>query len=99
MKKLNCNAYVIYFLKDFGINSIFNIGDLVDYKGIDLNPRNFFIDEPSYELIFERSSLLPLSNILPNSVDHINKILDDEVITTSRFGLMERSKWKDQSAL
>jgi len=57
LKKLNCNAYVIYLSKDFSISSAFNIENLVDYKGIDFNPSNFFIDEPSYKPIFERSSL------------------------------------------
>jgi len=38
LRKLNCHVYVI----DFGISSIFNIEYLVDHKGFDFNPRNFF---------------------------------------------------------
>ena len=85
LKKLNYNTYVIYLSKDFGISFIFNIGDLVDFNGITFNSRNFFIDEPSYEPIFERYFLSLFSNILPNTVDKIDKILDDEVITTNRY--------------
>ena len=36
LKKLNCHIYVI----DFGISSIFNIEDLVDYKYFDFIPGN-----------------------------------------------------------
>ena len=53
LRKLNCHIYVI----DFGISSIFNIEDLVDYKGFDFNHSNFLIDEPSHEPIFERYSI------------------------------------------
>jgi len=42
LKKLNCHIYVI----DFGISSIFNIEDLMDYKSFNFNSSNFFIDEP-----------------------------------------------------
>ena len=63
LKKLNCSIYVI----DFGINSIFNIEDLVVYKGFDLNLSNFYIDEPSHELILEKPSIPPILNILSNN--------------------------------
>jgi len=46
----------------------------VDYKGIDFNPSNSFVNEPSHEPIFERSSFPPLPNILPNIVNQIDKI-------------------------
>ena len=61
LRKLNCHVYVI----DFGISSIFNIEDLVDYKGFDFNPSNFLIDEPSQEPIFERPFISLIPNILP----------------------------------
>ena len=61
LRKLNCHVYVIAF----GISSIFNIEDLVDYRGFDFNPSSFFIDEPSPEPIFERPSIPSISNILP----------------------------------
>ena len=38
MKRINDNAYVINFLEGFGINPIFNVEDLVAYKGPDFNP-------------------------------------------------------------
>jgi len=45
LNKLNDNVYVI----DFGINSTFNIKNLVDYKGLDfVSPT----DVPSPELNF-----------------------------------------------
>ena len=37
LKKLNHNAYIIDLSQDFSVNSTFNIGDLVDYKGHDFN--------------------------------------------------------------
>ena len=80
LKKLNC-IYVI----NFDISSIFNIEDLVDYKCFDFNPNNFFIDEPSPEPIFERPSIPPISNILLNTVDRIDKILDDEIIMICKY--------------
>jgi len=78
LKKLNCNLYVI----DFGITSIFNIKDLVYYKGFDFNLSNFLINEPFHESIFERLSIPLISNILPSIINQIDKILDDEIIIT-----------------
>jgi len=77
LKKLIDNASS----QDFGISSIFNIEDVVDYKGLDFNP-NPLDDESSHELISERLSLPSLLNILPNTVDQIDKIVDNEIITT-----------------
>ena len=80
LKKPNYQVCVI----DFDISSIFNIEDLVDYKSFNFNPSNFLIDESSHEPIF-RLSIPPILNILPNAMDQIDKILDDEIIMICKF--------------
>jgi len=54
----------------------------VNYKGLDFNRSNPLDDEPSHEPISERPSLLLFLNISPNTVNLVDKILDDEIITT-----------------
>ena len=56
----------------------------MDYKGPDFNPNNPFDDE--FEPISDRHSLPPLPNILPNTVNQIDKIVNDEIITTKDGG-------------
>ena len=58
MKKLNDNAHIVDLSKDFGINYIFNIEDLVDYKGLDFNPKKSLVHGPSPELMFDISTLV-----------------------------------------
>jgi len=93
LKKLNCHVYVI----DFDISSIFNIEDLVDYKGFDFNSTNFLIDEPSRKPIFERSSIPPISNIMTTTVDQIDKILDDEIIMICKYLVRRKGRAQTDS--
>jgi len=53
LKKLGDNTYIINLSESFGINSTFNIEDLVDYKSPDFNPSNPLVDESSHEPISE----------------------------------------------
>lgn len=46
------------------------------YKSLDFNISNPLVDDPIYEI----PSLPPFSYILPNSVEQIDKILDDDEI-------------------
>jgi len=82
LEKLSDNAYVIDLPESFDIISIFNIENLVDYKGPIFDPSNSLNDEPFHELISEWPFLPLLSNILPNTTPHVDNILDDEIITT-----------------
>ena len=82
MKKLTDNAYVIDISKDFGISSTFNIEDLLNYKSSDFNPNNLLVDKPSPKPIYESPSLPPFPDMLPNIADKVDKILDNEIITT-----------------
>ena len=93
-KKLNYNTYVIH-LEGFKISRTFNIDDLVDYKGPDVNSGDPLVDEPSLELFSENPSLPPLSEIHPNIVEKIDKILNNEIIS-NRVGGTRRYliRWK-----
>lgn len=52
--------HVMDLPKDFCVNYIFNVEDVLDFKGHDFNPLTPLLDEPFYE----RLTLPPLSNIL-----------------------------------
>jgi len=82
LNKLNDNVYVINF-----DSSTLNVKDLVDYKGVDFI---LLVDEPFPEPIFESLSLPPLQDILLNTTNKVDKILDDEIITTNCDGGTQR---------
>ena len=46
IKKIRPNAYVLELPPDFGINSTFNISDLVEYKEPVLTPSEPFESDP-----------------------------------------------------
>ena len=48
LNKLNGSTYVIDLLKKFDISYTFNVEDLMDYKGLALNPRNSLINKPPW---------------------------------------------------
>ena len=81
MKRINDNAYVLNLPEGFSINLIFNVGDLVVYKGLDFNPSNPLLDEPTEDLTSEKPSLPPLPNLPPYAAEQIDKIIEDEIIS------------------
>lgn len=73
-KKLGTNAYVIKLPSDFGISPVFNIEDIMKFKGG---------DEVFATLILDVTSILrDLENIAPH--DEIDDILDHQSVTTRR---------------
>ena len=85
LKKINPNAYIIDLPPKFGINSTFNISDLVAYKGPHFNHDNPLVDldEPTPEPLFEGPHFLPLpTTIDPFTVEQIDSIKDDQIIST-----------------
>ena len=78
LNKLNCNTFVIN-LRDYDISCTFNVNDLVDCKNFDCNP---LIDKPSPKTFSESPLISPFPNIHPIIAERVDKILEDETITT-----------------
>jgi len=83
LNKLNCNTYVINLFRDYDISCTFNVNDLVDYKSFDCSP---LIVEPSLKSFFERPSFISLTDTHPITAETVDKILEDEIITTKTGG-------------
>jgi len=73
MKRINDNTYVLNLPEDFGISPIFNVEDLVVYKGPDFNPINPLLDEPTQDLTSKGPSLPSLPNLPPYATEQIDK--------------------------
>jgi len=83
LNKLNCNTYAIDLLRDYGISCTFNINDLVNYKSFGFSSLN---DKSSHMPFSESFSLSPLLNTHPITAEKVDKILEDETITTKSGG-------------
>ena len=86
MKRINNNAYVINLPEGFGISPIFNVENLVAYKGTDFYPSNLLLNEPTRDLTSEGPSLPLLSYLPPYAAEQIDKMIEDEIISTTNGG-------------
>ena len=83
IKKVGSNAYVLELPPELGISSTFNISDLVEYREPAMIPSEPFGPDPSIES--DPIPEYPLIN-WPEKKDRIERILDDQVITTRNKG-------------
>ena len=83
IKKVGPNAYVLELPPEYGISSTFNISDLKEYKGPALIPSEPFEPYNTFE-----SEILPECPpaIPPERKERIDRILDDQSITTRNKG-------------
>ena len=78
LKNLRPDTYVVDLPPDYGYNSTFNVADLVAYKEPTMIPSEPFESSPLLES--KPTSTCPLSQRARH--EHIEKILDEQVITT-----------------
>ena len=69
---------------DFGISCTFNVEDLVPYRGTFDTLSDPFMDEPSQDL--SESPLPPLPPKLSYTIENIDSILDDQIVSTRDGG-------------
>ncbi|KAG6647459.1 hypothetical protein CIPAW_07G080200 [Carya illinoinensis] len=82
LKRVGPNAYVIDLPSHFGCHSIFNVEDLVAYKG-HFNPSNYSLLPPSLDLDPEPlATPTPIPSITAHK-DKIDAILDEQVVLTN----------------
>ena len=83
VKRVGSNAYVLELPSELGISSTFNITDLVEYREPAVIPSEAF--EPNPALESEPDPVCPPTN-WPVRKEQIEKILDDQVISTRNRG-------------
>ena len=79
LNKLNCNTYIKDLPRDYGISCTFNVNDPVDCKDFDYSS---LIDKPFPKSFSESPSISPLPNTHPITAERVDKIVEDEAITT-----------------
>ena len=92
LKRIGTNAYELELPKEFGVNSTFNVSDLVPYRGLAVEPSKEL--EPSSSLEREPS---PPPSIQRHRRRQVDRILDEQT-TVTRNQVYQRYlvRWKDQ---
>ena len=86
LKRINNNTYVLNLPEGFGISPIFTVEDMIMYKDLDFNSSNPLLDEPTQDLTSKGPSLPPLPNLPPYAAEQIDKMIEDEIISTTDGG-------------
>ena len=81
LKRIGTNVYVIELLFDYGISSIFNIEDLVAYKGPATILDDPFTEPPPAPTISLDFDTI-LSNISPTHKESIDAIFYEQIVFT-----------------